>query len=63
MRDEAILTKTITALNANSAYYKDLAQRLESLLAEMEHSSTSPESDLVLRLRLLLDEARGYIAD
>lgn len=46
---------------ANPDYYRVLAERLETLLGDIERVGTPPEDDLVRRLHLLLDEARQQI--
>jgi hypothetical protein len=48
---------------ANPDYYRVLAERLETLLGDIERVGTPPEDDLVRRLHLLLDEARQQIEE
>lgn len=45
------------------AYYGMLATRLEGLLQEIEVADTSPEDDLMKRLRALHSEVRRHVGD
>lgn len=45
------------------AYYGMLATRLEGLLREIEVAGTSPEDELMKRLRALHSEVREHVGD
>ncbi|WP_143710192.1 hypothetical protein [Parvibaculum lavamentivorans] len=58
---EAVDSRTTNQDERQNAYYGMLATRLEGLLQEIETAGTSPEDDLVQRLRALHTEVRGHI--
>ncbi len=53
--------KKVNQDERQNAYYGMLATRLEGLLEEIETAGTSPEDDLVKRLRALHKEVKGHV--
>ncbi len=51
------------ATKPNAAYYVLLAERIEMLLRDVEATGTSPDDDLVRRLKALLAEARSHLPE
>lgn len=58
---DAVEANEKNADGRQKAYYGMLASRLESLLNEIEIAGTSPEDDLVERLRALHGEANRQV--
>lgn len=60
-QDEATTGKPARGPAEHAAYYASLAERLESLLRDMQEKGTPADDALLLRLADLLSETRGRL--